>query len=714
MEIGQNDPKSFWHIINKMNNWGKKQIDPADNISPDTWINHFTDLLTDTHINETTINVQGGSITFDPILDSRIKIKELRDALASLKAGKAPGPDGILGEYLKIFGQEFEHILLKLIRIIFSEHIYPSKWGMNFIKPIYKKGKISDPDNYRGLAIGSAFSKLFSIILLKRLEKYIHEKNLLSPKQIGFIKGHGTYDHIFLLQTIIEKVVKKGKNKLYTAFTDFKKAYDTVNRDLLMKRLKSLGINGIFLRNIASMYMKTEYSIKLNSGHLNDIHSNLGLKQGCPLSPMLFNLYIDDIDNVFDDLCCPIEIQNEKINNFLYADDLVIVSKSSEGLQRCLDKVHDFAKAKHLTISVNKSKTMIFNETGKFLQNPFNLHTEILEPVQSFCYLGFDVKCSGIVKHAMNILCDKANKALRPLLSAIAKFRIPLKTSIRLFHTYISPILLYNAENWTTLSNKKLLNFNPDTILVDTSTSKIDIIHRKLLKFVLGVSKSCPSLAIYGETGETPFSLQSYRLTLNFWHRVTNLPEKTLVRKALLENIELHTNWITTVEKLINRLKLTDKIGNHEKFKKATKSAIDKIYFTFWENELGNPNLTRLHFYKKIKDEFKMENYLEMLNFENRKEIAKIRCSDHCLNIEKGRHKNIPRADRICKLCDKNEIETEEHFLLECNKYAFLRKKYNIRPSTAVKELFNDTNQLNLGKYLVEAIALREKVINAK
>ena len=183
---------------------------------------------------------------------------------------------------------------------------------------------------------------------------------------------------------------------------------------------------------------------------------------------------------------------------------------------------------------------------------------------------------------------------------------------------------------------------------------------------------------------------------------------------ALLENIELRTNWIITVEKLINRLKLTDKIANHENFKKVTKSAIEKIYIKFWENELGNPNLTRLHFYKKIKDEFKMENYLEVLNFENRKEITKIRCSDHCLQIEKGRHKNIPRTDRICKVCDKSEIETEEHFLLKCSKYAFLRNKYNIRPFIAVNELFNNTNQLNLGKYLVEAIALRENAINAK
>ena len=68
------------------------------------------------------------------------------------------------------------------------------------------------------------------------------------------MQGHGTSDHVFLLQTIIEKVVNKGKKKLYVAFIDVKKAYDTVNRDGLIKRLKELGIIGIFLRNIASMY----------------------------------------------------------------------------------------------------------------------------------------------------------------------------------------------------------------------------------------------------------------------------------------------------------------------------------------------------------------------------------------------------------------------------------------------------------------------------
>ena len=74
---------------------------------------------------------------------------------------------------------------------------------------------------------------------------------------------------------------------------------------------------------------------------------------------------------------------------------------------------------------------------------------------------------------------------------------------------------------------------------METSTSKVDLVHRKLLKFALGVSKSCPNLAVYGEIGETPLSFKGYRLTLNFWHRVTNLPETALVKKAMLENIKL-------------------------------------------------------------------------------------------------------------------------------------------------------------------------------
>ena len=244
-------------------------------------------------------------------------------------------------EYIKVFGEIFEGTLLKIVRQLFSNHLYPSAWISNYLKPIYKKGDVKDPGRYRRLAIGSAFAKLFSQILLKRLIKYIHKNKLISPKQIGFMEGSRTSDHIFLLQTIIEKVVKKNKKNLYVAFIDFKKAYDTVDRNCLFERLKILGINGLFRKNIEAMYENIKYAIKLKNGYLDPIYSNLGLKQGCPLSPMLFNLYIDDVGIVLMNHVTPLIFI--MINHFLYADDLVLLSYTSSGLQRSLDELSKYA-----------------------------------------------------------------------------------------------------------------------------------------------------------------------------------------------------------------------------------------------------------------------------------------------------------------------------------------------------------------------------------
>ena len=154
IELGQNDPKLFWSTIKEMNNWGKEKTDPTDDISTESWIKYFKNLLNDSR-KASTDGAHSGPGTFEPVLDSRIKLKELQDALGSLKSGKAPGPDEILGEYLKLFGQTFEDILLRLVNVIFIEQIYPTQWTLNFLKPIFKKGSTKDPDNYRGLAIGS-------------------------------------------------------------------------------------------------------------------------------------------------------------------------------------------------------------------------------------------------------------------------------------------------------------------------------------------------------------------------------------------------------------------------------------------------------------------------------------------------------------------------------------------------------------------------------
>ena len=550
-------------------------------------------------------------------------------------------------------------------------------------------------------------TKLYSLILLGRLTEYIKKKELISANQIGFMTC--TSDHIFLLRTIIEKVVKKNKGRLYAVFIDFKKAYDTIDRNKLFRRLQDVGINGIFLKNIRAMYETVSYRIKLKGGYLDPIKSNLGLKQGCPLSPILFNLYIDDIKDIFDEQCDPVTITDTKISHFLYADDLVLVSLSPGGLQRSLDRVSEYSLGKSLTVSIKKSKSMIFNAAGRLINTRFYMGGEPLEPVKSFCYLGFEVVPSGIVTRAMNILNDKARKALHPLLGAIAKFDLPGGLAIRLFHTYISPIILYGVENWSVLSDLDIERFDDLSLFKKIEKSKTDIVHRKLLKFVLGVSKTSHNIAIYGDTGEVPLSLKGYRLMLNYWGRLSTLPDRSLAKKALIENANIRTNWIVTIEKLVRCLKL---VGVPVKrFKDTTQSNISTYFETNWKNVLLNEDISRLSTYKTLNDDFTLPKHLG-LPFHLRKTISRIRCSNHPLAIERGRHKNpkTPREERVCVLCDGGDIEDEGHFLLECTVYSILRDHHHMN-FESVPEMLNMDNQYQLSKYLISAYELRQSLI---
>ena len=324
---------------------------------------------------------------------------------------------------------------------------------------------------------------------------------------------------------------------------------------------------------------------------------------------------------------------------------------------------------------------MVFNHTGRLLKHEFTISNKKLELVHTFCYLGFDIKTSGVVSAAIDTLCEKANKAMRPLKGVISRFNIPVKTSIQLFHTYIAPILLYTSENWLALSDKTLNNFAEKTICIDTATKKPYILHRQFLKYIIDTSRSCPNLAIYGETGELPISLKAYKLMLKYWQRVSNLPNDTLVKMALLENIQLRTNWIMTIEKLLNCLKLTDTIENTNKFNKTADINIKNLFINYWGEAIRDQSLSRLEFYSRIKETPSFETYLDLPKFEHRKTIAKLRCSDHALEIEKGRHRKTNRENRLCKACEMGEIETEDHFLTKCKLYEDLKIKHNINIS---------------------------------
>ena len=141
--------------------------------------------------------------------------------------------------------------------------------------------------------------------------------------------------------------------------------------------------------------------------------------------------------------------------------------------------------------------------------------------------------------------------------------------------------------------------------------------------------------------------------------------------------------------------------------RKRQKKIFFKYYKTSWARKLADPTLIRLQVYQVIKGEFKPAKHLDLPQFQMRKIISKIRCSDHPLEIERGRHLNIPRVERICETCTEGVIEDEEHFLLKCKIYQPLREKHHMNTDN-IHNFFNTQNQDNLAKYLTSAFKLRE------
>ena len=392
-----NEPKVFWKHAKSIS--GKIGGNNSNNILASKWVEHFSALskkdpsqLYPDNPNVINIKNQIKDVINEPstksILDKHFTINEILDGIKKLKAGKASAHDIVSNDLIKATATTIAPILCDLFNFIITHEYVPVFWGIGMIIPLYKSGEISDTNNYRGITINSCISKLFTLIMNIRLNDYVESHNILHYNQIGFRKGFRPADHVFTLKTMIDQAFN-DKEELFVCFVDFKKAYDLVWRDGLFYKLLETGFSSKFVKVMMSMYESLSSCVFLPNGLSQTFTSHVGLKQGCNLSPTLFNLFINDfISSIKDDPKSP-KLGNILINCLFYADDLVLIANSKEDLQNLVNKLYDFSTKWFLEVNTTKTKSLVFSRKRKnksevnilFGNNP-------LPQCDSYCYLG--------------------------------------------------------------------------------------------------------------------------------------------------------------------------------------------------------------------------------------------------------------------------------------------------------------------------------------
>ena len=667
------NPKDYWKIINSIDT---KKTD--SNIELDTLYTFFKDINkqldsdNDSCDNDIHISIEDN----DEVLNSPITDSEILKCIKSLKNNKACANDEIINEYIK----STSHIMLPLytsfFNLIFETGTLPESWLEGIIKPIYKKkGDPLQPENYRPITILSCFGKLFTAVLNLRLNNFLAEHDVLAENQAGFRAGYSTNDHIFVLHALIE-IFKVKKKKLFCSFIDFSKAFDSVWRVGLWSKLLKNNINGKFFHIVFNMYQGIKSCVSFSGSQSSFFPCLRGVRQGENLSPVLFALFLNDLEDFMHSNSCTgvdLEFVSDTIYIYLklfillYADDTVIFGVDETSFQKNLDIFYEYAKMWKLDINYDKTKILVFG-TRNDDRFHFKIGNNEISICKEFKYLGVVFTKSRSFNKTKKHNYDQAKKAMHLLYKRIRKLNLPLDLQLQLFEHTVLPIALYGCEIWA-YENTKI----------------IEKLQNEFLRYITNSKKSTPAYMLHAELGCKAIDVKIKTRMIGFWLNIVNGKATKLSKMLynfLLEEYDsgiYQHKWIHCIKDIltsVGRIDLLHRetIESPKLIKTQISKTLSDLYIQEWDTKVISSSKGKT--YSVFKNDINFENYLIKLNKKHWSTLLKFRLSNHRLPVETGRRDNIPLEERKCNLCEKNDIGDEFHYLFVCSHFNSDRKQF--------------------------------------
>ena len=663
--------KTFWNTIHKISS-NKRQ--PVNNISSDDWFVHFKELLTkETNVDDSVPLDRGVEEEIVDNMNRPISKEEVLLAVRKIKNKKAAGPDGIIGELLKYGCKSdlFVSFFVRFFNSLFDKGVYPEQWTESIVLTLYKKGDVNNPHNYRGISLSDASSKLYSTIINLRLQEWVTEHNITGEFQAGFKRDYSTIDHMFTLMAFIQKQFSLNR-KLYVAFIDFEKAFDTVNRSILWPILLKTGIKGKLFRSIKSMYHNVKARIRCGGKLTDYINCTSGVKQGDVCSPVLFSLFINELTSeVIAQGRHGAQFTTEILQLFilLLADDVALISETVIGLQTQLTSLNRAATRLQLKVNMQKSNIIVFRKGGHLSKwERWTYNGSVLPVVNMYKYLGiyFTTRLS------FNPTCkDLASKAKRAVLSIRQKLSMidceSFKVFVKLFDSQVQPIVQYGSELWG----------------LENAADHCEKVHLFALKKFLRVSVQTPNDLVYGETNRFPIYINSVVRCIKYWLKLTQMDETRLPKKAynMLCDLDVKgkSNWATKVKVKLHELGmgfvwLNQGVGDMSWFMRELRSRLIDSRWQVWDAHVQDSE--RFNLYRQFNSLHCVPAYITMKMDRHLKFImTRFRFGISDILVHRLRYKNATALDLICPLCN-NDCETDIHLVFHCPALADLRNQF--------------------------------------
>ena len=378
--------------------------------------------------------------TFDNVVEYDVK-KYIR----SININKSPGIDNLHPKLLKEAADYISQPLTYIFNLSLSTGLVPTKLKAARVVPIFKgSGNPESPGNYRPISILPVCAKILEKIVYEQISQKVG--NCLYMRQYGFRKGVSTSEAIRDLVDNLHNNIHKGHTST-GVFIDFKKAFDTVNHDILLRKMEGYGFRSIARKWLEDYLSGRTQIVKLKDTISSSLPFRVGVPQGSILGPLLFLLYINDVKDCI--LSGKLRLFADDMNIFYSSRDVNTMANNIQGDMCRLDR---WFKNNKLTVNAKKCNYIIVKSPNKVVPD-INVHLQsnLLERADKVKYLGVYIDQHLTFRAHVDYLCQKISPSIG-ILGRI-RWKFPLNIRMLLYNALIHSHLAYCVESWGSASN---------------------------------------------------------------------------------------------------------------------------------------------------------------------------------------------------------------------------------------------------------------------